>query len=76
MFQIRIGHSKTGKGCSKTDTNKIVHKLNGKIRVEKVAYILNFKYKEIKNTKSKFTIGFAMVGKLRVKSPCVPQKWQ
>ena len=38
MFQIRIGQSKTGKGCSKTDTNKIVHKLNGKMRVENFAY--------------------------------------
>ena len=48
MFQIRIGHSKTGKGCSKTDTNKIVRKLIGKIRVDKVASTLNFTYKEKK----------------------------
>ena len=57
-FYNRKGRSKTGKGCSKigkgclkamlplkifsAKTNRFVHKLNGKIEVENVAYTLNF----------------------------------
>ena len=51
----------TGKGVRKQEKDVRKH----------VAYTLNFSYTE-QNTK--FTIGFGMVGKLRVKSPCVPQK--
>ena len=51
MFENRKGCSQTEKGCSKTmlplkivsaKTNRFVHKLNGKIGVENVAYTLNF----------------------------------
>ena len=67
-FYNRKGRSKTGKGCLKT--GKAVRKQEKNVQ-KHVAYTLNFTYTE-QNTK--FTIGFGMVGKLRVKSPCVPQK--
>jgi hypothetical protein len=53
-------------------TGKAIRKQEKDVR-KHVAYTLNFTYTE-QNTK--FTIGFGMMGKLRVKSPCVPQNRQ
>jgi hypothetical protein len=51
-------------------TGKAVRKQEKDVR-KHVAYTLNFTCTE-KNTK--FAMGFGMMGKLRVKSPCVPHK--